>query len=163
MVDIRLSAVKGAKSIRSSNSDFRTMHLLTGSDHSSRSSEAKLFGIEFSDLHVSKEDSIKPRCDQLDSQLFEAEYLADEDSVLVPTNVATIVDSSQLETLRVRELRQLARQSDRAGDVETCWNFVVQALVWALIIEHVTEVIETALLCAKRCRGRFRRVLCIRS
>ena len=48
------------------------MHLLTGSDHSSRSTEAKLFGIEFSDLHVSKEDSIKPRCDQLDSQLFEA-------------------------------------------------------------------------------------------
>src|ERR1700729_4337629 len=125
MVDIRLSFVKGAKSIRSSNSDFRTMHLLTGSDHSSRSSEAKLFGIEFSDLHVSKEDSIKPRCDQLDSQLFEAEYLADEDSVLVPANVPAIVDSSQLEPLRVRELQQLARQSYRAGDVKTCGNLVV--------------------------------------
>jgi hypothetical protein len=59
-----------------------------GSDHSSRSSEAKLFGIEFSDLHVSKEDSVQPRCDQLDSQLFEAEDFADEDSVLVPTDVA---------------------------------------------------------------------------
>ena len=101
------------------------MHSLTGSDHSSRSSEAKLFGIEFSDLHVSKEDSIKPRCDQLDSQLFEAEYLADEDSVLVPANVATIVDSSQLEPLRVREFRQLERYSGRAGDVKTCGNLVV--------------------------------------
>src|SRR5271170_5705876 len=92
-----------------STDDIRPMNSLTGSDHSSRSSEAKLFGIEFSDLHVSKEDSIKARCDQLDSQLFEAEYLADEDSVLVPANVATIIDSSQLEPLRVRELRQLAR------------------------------------------------------
>jgi hypothetical protein len=71
------------------------MHSSTGSDHSSRSSEAKLFGIEFSDLHVSKEDSVESRCDQLDSQLFEAEYFTDEDSVLVPANVAAIVDSSQ--------------------------------------------------------------------
>jgi hypothetical protein len=49
----------------------------TVSGHSSRSSEAKLFGIEFSDPHVSKEDPVKPRCDQLDAQLFEAEYFAD--------------------------------------------------------------------------------------
>jgi hypothetical protein len=35
------------------------MHSSAGSDHSSRSSETKLFGIEFSDLHVSKEDSVK--------------------------------------------------------------------------------------------------------
>jgi hypothetical protein len=98
------------------------MHSSTRSDHSSRSSEAKLFGIEFSDLHISKEDSVEPRCDLLDSQLFEAEYFADEDSVLVPADVAAIVDSSQKEALRICELWQLARQSDRAGDVETCWN-----------------------------------------
>jgi hypothetical protein len=85
------------------------MHSLTGSDRSSRSSEAKLFGIEFSYLHVSKEDSIKPWCDQLECQLFEAEYLADEDSIFVPADVAAIVYPSQKETLRVRELRQLAR------------------------------------------------------
>src|ERR1700739_2485431 len=104
------------------------MHLLTGSDHSSRSSEAKLFGIEFSDLHVSKEDSVTPRCDQLDSQLFEAEYFADENSVLVPADVATIVHPSQKEPLRVPERQQLTRQPDRAGDVETCWDLVVQIL-----------------------------------
>jgi hypothetical protein len=68
-----------------------------------RRSEAKLFRIEFSDLHVSKEDSVKPWCDQLESQLFEAEYLADEDSVFVPADVAAIVHPSQKETLRVRE------------------------------------------------------------
>jgi hypothetical protein len=45
--------------------------LVDSSDHSSRSSEAKFFGIEFSDLHGSKENSVKPRCDQLDAQLFE--------------------------------------------------------------------------------------------
>jgi hypothetical protein len=47
----------------------------TGSEHSSRCSEAHLFGAEFSDFHVPKEDPIEPRCDQLDTQLFEAEYL----------------------------------------------------------------------------------------
>src|ERR1700721_4025035 len=101
------------------------------SAYSPRRSEAKLFRIELSDLHVSKEGSIKPWCDQLECQLFEAEYLADEDSVLVPTDVAAIVDPSQKETLWVRELRQLARQSDRARDVKTCGNLVIQALMRA--------------------------------
>src|ERR1700722_20399211 len=135
------------------------MHSLTGSEHPSRSSEAKLFGIEFSYLHVSKEDSIEARCDQLDSQLFEAEYFADEDSVLVPANVAAIVDSSQLEPLRVPELRQLSRQSYRAGDVKTRGNLVVQTLMRALVVKHVAEVIESALLCSKGCRRWFSRVL----
>ena len=43
--------------------------------------------------------------------------------------------------------------------VETCWDLVVQALMRALVIEHVAKVIEAALLCAKGCRRRFRRVL----
>ncbi len=136
------------------------MHSLTGSEYPSRSSEAKLFGIEFSYLHVSKEDSsIEARCDQLDSQLFEAEYFADENSALVPANVAAIVDSSQLEPLRVLELRQLPRQSYRAGDVKTRGNLVVQTLMRALVVKHVAEVIEAALLCSKGCRRWFSRVL----
>src|SRR5271169_1272810 len=135
------------------------MHSVTGSYHSSRNSEAKLFHIEFSDLHVSKEDSVKPWCDQLECQLFEAEYLADEDSVFVPADVATIVHPSQKETLRVCELRQLAWQSDGTGMVETRWDLVVQALMRALVVEHVAKVIEAALLCTKGCRRRFRRVL----
>ena len=57
---------------------------------------------------------MKPWRDQFERQLFEAEYLADEDSVLVPADVAAIVHPSQKETLRVRELRQLAWQSDGA-------------------------------------------------
>ena len=71
------------------------MHSPTNSDHSPRSSKTKLFRVEFSDLHVSKEDSIEPWCDQLKCQLFEAEYFADEDSVLVPADVAAIVHASQ--------------------------------------------------------------------
>jgi hypothetical protein len=59
------------------------------------SSKTKLFHIEFSDLHVSKRDSIKPWCDQLESKLFEAEYFANEHSVFVPADVAAIVDPSQ--------------------------------------------------------------------
>ena len=43
--------------------------------------------------------------------------------------------------------------------VETCWDLVVQALMRALVIEHVAKVIESALLCAKGCRRRFCRVL----
>ena len=70
-------------------------HALTGSENLSRSSEAKLFGIEFSYLHVSKENSVEPRCNQLDSQLFKAEYFADEDSILVPANISAVVDSSK--------------------------------------------------------------------
>ena len=35
-------------------------------------------------------------------------YLADEDSVSVPVDVAAIIHPSEKETLRVRELRQLA-------------------------------------------------------
>ena len=94
---VRSRPVSSDPCLRNASCCLRPMHSSIVSDNSSRSSEAKLFGIEFSYLHVSKEDSIKPRCDQLDSQLFEAEYFADEDSVLVPANVAAIVDSSQLE------------------------------------------------------------------
>ena len=101
------------------------MYSSTGSEHSSRCSEAQLFGAEFSDFHVSKEDPIESRCDQLDAQLFEAEYFADEDSVLVPADVAAIVDSSQQETLWIPELGQLAGQSDRTGDIETRGNLIV--------------------------------------
>jgi hypothetical protein len=77
-------------------------------DHSPCSSKTKLFHIEFSDLHVSKGDSIKPWCGQLECQLFEAKYFADEDSVFVPADVAAIIQPSQEETFRVRELRRLA-------------------------------------------------------
>ena len=77
------------------------MHSSANSDHSPCSSKAKLFHIQFSDLHVSKEDSINPRRDQLECPLFEAEYLADEDSVFMSADVAAIVHPSQKETLRV--------------------------------------------------------------
>jgi hypothetical protein len=56
-------------------------------------SKTNLFHIEFSGLQVPKEDPVKPRSSQLESQLFEAEYLADEDSVLVPADVAAIVNT----------------------------------------------------------------------
>jgi hypothetical protein len=85
-----VSLVVSYLAVPNSIDDFRPMHSSTGSDHSSRTSEAKLFGIEFSYLHVSKEDSVEPRCDQLNSKLLEAEYFADEDSVLVPANIAAI-------------------------------------------------------------------------
>jgi hypothetical protein len=117
--------------------DKRASHSPTGSDRSSRSSEAKLFGIESSDLHVSKEDSVKPWCHRLESQLFEAEYLADDYSCLVPTDVSAVVHPSQKKSLGVVELRQLARESDGAGLVETRWNLVVQPFVRTLIVEHV--------------------------
>jgi len=98
---------------------------LANLDHSPCSPKTKLFRIEFSDLHVSKEDSIKPRCYQFESQLFEAEYFADEDSILVPANVPAVVDSSQEHTPRICELWQLAWQSDGTGNVETRRNKIV--------------------------------------
>jgi hypothetical protein len=81
-------------------------------------------------------------------------YLADEDSVLVPADVAAaIVDSSKKETLRVTKVWQLARQADRAGNVETCGDLDVQALMRALVVKYAAKVIEAALLCAKGCSG----------
>jgi hypothetical protein len=91
----------------------RPNHSSTGSDHSSRSSEAKLFGIEFSDLHVSKEDSVKPRCDQLDSQLFEAKYFADEYSVLV-RDVRTAWLAANTAFQRVSVTAELLQQANLA-------------------------------------------------
>lgn len=75
----------------------------------------------------------------------------------MPADVAATVHPSQEETFRVRELQQLARQSDRAGMVETRLNLVVQALMRALVIEYLAKVNEAAPLCAKGCRRRFRR------
>jgi hypothetical protein len=72
------------------------------------------------------------------------EYVVDEDSVFVPADVAAIVHPSQKETLRVRELRQLAWQSDRAEVVETRRNLVVQALVRTVVVKHVAKIIEAA-------------------
>jgi len=78
---------------------YRRMRSPANSDDPPCSSKTKFFHIEFPDLHVSREDSAKPWHDQLESQLFEAEYLVDEDSVFVPADVAAIVHPSQKETL----------------------------------------------------------------
>lgn len=120
-----------------------------GSDYSPRRSEAELFRIEFSDLHVAKEDPVKFWCDQLESQFFKAEHLADEDSVLVPAYVAAIVHTPEEKILWVGVLRHLAWQPDGTGEVETCWRLVVQALMRPLVVEHMTKAIEATLLCAK--------------
>ena len=77
----------------------------------------------------------------------------------MPADVAAIVHPSQKETLAVSELRQLAWQSDGAGVVETRWDLVVQALMRALVIEHIAKVIKSTLLGAKGGRRRFCRVL----
>ena len=126
--------------------------------HPPHSSESKLFRVEFADLQVSEVDSVESWRYQLKCQLFEAEYLADEDSRLMPTDVSAIVHPPEKETLLVCELRQLAWQSDRAGVVQARWDLVVQALMGALIVEHVAKMIEATLLRTKGCRGRLRRV-----
>jgi hypothetical protein len=54
---------------------------VAGSDYSPRRSDAKLSRIEFSDLHFSKEDLVKPWCDQLESQFLEENDFADEPPV----------------------------------------------------------------------------------
>jgi hypothetical protein len=90
------------------------------SNHSPRGPKTKFFRIQFSDLHVSKEDSVGIECDQLKSQLFKAKYFADEYPSFVPTDVAAVVHPSEKNTLRVRVLRQLAWHSNGAGNENTC-------------------------------------------
>ena len=79
-----------------------------GSDYSPCRPKTQLFCIELSDLHVSKEDSVKPWRDRIERQFFEAEYLADEDSIFVPADIAAIVHPSQNQSLRVGKFRRLA-------------------------------------------------------
>ena len=142
------------------------MHSSANSDHSPCSSKAKLFHIEFSDLHVSKEDPVKPLVSPTKCQLLEAEYFADEASVFVPADVAAVVHSSEKETLRLHELAPcvaLGRRWDGRGLLEP--GFL--ALVRALVVEHMTKVIEAALLARSDAAGGFVvssfRVRCIRS
>src|SRR6516162_2708700 len=112
-----------------------------GSDYSPRRSEAELFCIEFSDLHVSEENPIKPRSRQFESQFFKAEYLADEDSVFVPAYVAAIVHTSEKKILWVGVLRHFAWQPDGTGEVETRRRLVVQALMRPFVVEYMTKAI----------------------
>ena len=83
-------------------------------------------------------------------ELFEAEYFADENSGLVPADVATVIHFSHNKSFWVRELRQFAWQSDRTGVIETGRNCVLQPLMWTLVIEDVAKIIEAALMCTKR-------------
>jgi hypothetical protein len=91
--------LKNAISLLFTLRNLRPVFRAASSNHSPHRSEAKLFGIEFSDLHVSKEDSVVSRCDQLESQFLEAKYFADEDPVLVPTDVSGVVHMEHLEVL----------------------------------------------------------------
>ena len=90
---IPLKLLEGLASLIFSSVASVSLHA-AGSDYPPHRSEAKLFRIEFSDLHVSKEDSVKPRCNQLESKFLEAKYFADEDPVLVPADVSGVVHSS---------------------------------------------------------------------
>ena len=109
-----------------STGDNRPMHSSSGSNHSSRCSEAKLLHVKFADLHISKEDSVKSWGYQLKCQLFEAEYLANEYSGLVPTDVSAIVHPTQQNAFRVNELRQLTWQSD--GATNPIWGLPINEL-----------------------------------
>src|SRR5580700_663619 len=105
------------------------MRSSASSNHSPRGSKTKFFRIQFSDLHISKEDSVEIWCDQLKSQLFKAKYFANEDPGFVAANIAAVVHPSEKNTLRVRVLRQLAWHSHGTGKINTCWNLVVQTLM----------------------------------
>ena len=71
------------------------MRSSASSNHSPRGSKTKFFHIQFSDLHVSKEDLVEIWCDQLKSQLFKAKYFANEYPSFVPADVAAVVHPSE--------------------------------------------------------------------
>src|ERR1035437_2644159 len=95
----------------------------------------------------------------LKADLFEAEYLADEHPVLVPTDVAAIVHSSCQVAWRVDELDQCARKYHGAGLVNAAGRLIVQSLVRPFVVEHLPELIELLLLKPQRERWRLCRVL----
>jgi hypothetical protein len=77
-------------------------------------------------------------------------HFADENSGLVPADVATVIHFSQKKPSGISGLRQFAWQSGRTGAIKTGRNCVLQALMWTLVIEDVAKMIEAALLCTKR-------------
>jgi hypothetical protein len=75
------------------------------SDHSTCSSKTKLFHVEFSDLHISEEDSIKPGVINSSAYSSKRNTSLMKTLFFVPADVAAIVHLSQKETLRAREIR----------------------------------------------------------
>lgn len=97
------------------------------SDHSTRRAKTELLHIKFADLQLPKENPIKPRLTQFKSQLFEAKYFADKDSVLVPTDISAVVDSTYQKIRRVFKFGHPAWKSNSTWVVDTRWRLIVQA------------------------------------
>ena len=133
------------------------------SDHSSSGHahrpESKSFNVELSDLELAKEDLVKVFGNQLETEILKAKYFADEDPVLVPTDVAAVVHSSCQEACRVDELDQCARKHHGAGLVNAAGRLIVQSLMRPLVVEDLPELIKLLLLQPERQCWRLCRVL----
>jgi hypothetical protein len=64
---------------------------------------------QVSDHHISKENSVGSRPDQLESKLLESKYFTDEDPVLVPADVPDVVHLSQQGPFRINKFRYGSR------------------------------------------------------
>src|SRR5271163_131066 len=129
------------------------------SDHSAHRPKAKLLRIELSDLHISEEDSVEPRRDQVESQLLETKDFANEDPVFMPVDVPCVVHSPKQETPRISELWHRSWQSNGTRMIQTRWRLVIQAFMRSFVVEYITKAIKSALLCAKGCRRRIQHIL----
>jgi hypothetical protein len=91
--------------------------------------ESQGFNVEFSDLDLTEENLVKAFRDQFESEFLKAKDLADKDPVLVPINVATIVDAPRHEAVRIDVLDYGAWKHRRAGLIQAARRLVVQSFV----------------------------------
>lgn len=99
------------------------------SDHSSSARphrpESQSFNVKLSDLNLTEEHPVEVFRYQLKTEILKAKDFADEDSVLVPTYVATIVNPPSQKSLRIDVLDQCARKHRGAGPIQTARRLVV--------------------------------------
>ena len=119
--------------------------------------------IELAELQRGEVDVVEVLFDLLQSDVFSEKDLADEDTALVPTDVACIVHASRLKVLGVDVCLGVARQKSRAWRLQSAWSLVAKRFVGTLMVVDTAELLESLLLRFYRSGGRVRRILLQRS
>ena len=113
---------------------------------SERGSEPHVGAVKLAQFGGVEEDPVYVFIHLFEPDLFVAKNFADEDSVLMPTDVAAVVHSPGQERPRVLEARYAAWEHPGTGHIDAAWRFVAEGLMRTLMVEHRAEAIKLLLL-----------------
>jgi hypothetical protein len=120
--------------------------------------EPQLRDIEFTQFHVSEVDPKYLFIHLLEAEILERKHLADEDTILVPADVAARVHTPGLKASGIAERCESPGEHDRAALVEACRRRVVDSFVRSFMVEDLSEAIELLLLQPEGQGWRLRRI-----